>query len=111
MAHCVISRIVDTGDDHYARLLTALGEAVTVCMVHAHYEPCPAGGQPASPVPLHTDLRHGRVPAVAEWVTRTARQRPLVIHQGNLGSAAPAHETGGPPCWCRPEIIPAVDGP
>jgi hypothetical protein len=108
VAHCVISRVRDANDPT-GRLLEALmGGPMTACVVHAHHHPCPRDGQPADPAPLHTDDRHGRVPAVALWATRTDRQRPLVIHQGNLGSTAPAHETDGVLCWCRPEVLPAV---
>lgn len=109
MARCVISRIHDD-HSHYARLLGVLGEPVTACMVHVHYQPCPHDGQPADPNPVHTDDRHGRIPAVAQWATRTGRQRPLVIHQGSLDCPSPAHELDGPLCWCRPEVIPATDG-
>lgn len=109
MAHCVISRIVDGGPDPRVFLAQAvLGGPVTVCMVHAHYQPCPSDGAPAVREPLHTDDHVGRVPAVAEWATRTARQRPLVIHQGSLACRAPAHETDGVLCWCRPEVVPAA---
>lgn len=111
MAHCVVSRSLNSTDDHYARLLTALGEPITVCLVHCHYQPCPADGQPAVPAALHTDDHVGKVPAVAEWATRTARQRPPVIHQGSLACTAPAHETDGVLCWCHPEVIPPTGDP
>jgi hypothetical protein len=108
MAHCVISRIHGTDGPLPWLVEVMTGGPVTVCVVHAHHHPCPRDGQPADPSPLHTDDHHGRVPAVALWATRTDRQRPLVIHQGNLASTAPEHETGGPLCWCRPEVLPAV---
>jgi hypothetical protein len=108
MAHCVISRVHDVDDSTWRLLEAALGGPVTACMVHAHRHPCPHDGEPAVRAPVHTDDHVGRVPAVAEWATRTARQRPLVIHQGSLACAAPAHETDGVLCWCRPEVIPAT---
>lgn len=111
MARCVISRIHGTDGPLPWLLEVMTGGTATVCVVHAHYQPCPHDGQPANPAPIHTDDRYGKVPAEAEWATRTARQRPLVIHQGSLASTAPAHETDGVLCWCRPEVLPATGDP
>lgn len=93
-AHCVITR--------------SRPDAMPICHVHAYPQvegACPGAGREAVTDPLHRDLRHGRIPAVADWTTRTDRQRPLLIHNGNLECVAPPH--GDVDCWCRPETIPA----
>lgn len=111
MAHCVISRIRDADDPTGQLLELIMGGPMTACVVHRHPHPCPNDGEPADPAPIHVDDRYGRVPAVAQWASRTARQRPLVIHQGSLACTAPAHETDGVLCWCRPEVIPPTGDP
>jgi hypothetical protein len=96
-AHCVILR---------------LAGGMPVCHVHEHPvdpgQPCPGNGQPADGTAVHDCDRWGRVRAAADWATATDRQRPLVIHRGDLRSERPAHETDGVLCWCRPEVIPAA---
>jgi len=82
------------------------------CAVHDHPNPCPRNGQPAAPGPVHDDDRWGRLTAITTWIYRTARQRPLVIHEGNLDCARPSrpHDLVGD-CWCRYELVPAADTP
>jgi len=95
----VVSVVADSATGPFA--------ATSACVVHCHHAPCPDNGRPANPDPLHSDTTFGRVRTVAEWATRTDRQRPLVIHQGSLASMHPEHWTDGRDCWCQPETVPA----
>jgi hypothetical protein len=76
MAYCVISAVADP-----VKLSAQPG-----CVVHAEWAPCHRNGEPASTVVLHTDDVNGRDRVVSLWARRTHRQRPLVIHHGDLGS-------------------------
>jgi hypothetical protein len=95
MARCVLSMIVDT-DNNCAYVLA--------CMVHTHYAPCPKGGEPANPIPLHGWT--GDDGLIRRWEERTGQQRPLLIHNGDVTDD---HEVGAAlACWCDPEVHLAV---
>lgn len=95
MAHCVVSRLIDT--EVGVRL---------ACIVHAHIAPCPLNGDPAAPGPMHCSDEPGRDAVIKSWELRTHRQRTVVIHRGSL-DAKKQHATGRTSfdCWCEPEIL------
>jgi hypothetical protein len=91
----VVSTIVDTDNDAFA----------VACMVHLSYAPCPHDGEPANELPLHVDTTDERAAVVEAWTIRTHRQRPLLIHQGDMTDGS--HDTHGG-CQCGPEVLAAV---
>jgi hypothetical protein len=99
MAHCVVSEIYDTDDETF----------VPACMVHTHNAPCPRDGQPANPNPIHIGDQPSRVEALAMWHQRTGKQRPLVLHRGNIGDVG--HTLEASDCPCLPEFFTAKDRP
>lgn len=93
MAYCIHSLINEPFPD-----------AAIACMVHAVVWPCPRDGEPASPVPLHADTTPSREATVKMWEIRVARQRPLIIHRGDVTDGT--HELSED-CLCHPEALPA----
>jgi hypothetical protein len=99
MARCVISAIVDTDDGNALR---------AACMVHVTIAPCWKDGEAPSPLPIHADLRCSRADVIRAWEIRTHRQRPLVIHNGDMTDDS--HNLGDEAaCSCRPEVLPAEE--
>lgn len=99
MAYCILSMIVDT-DNHDAYVLA--------CVVHTEYAPCSHDGEPASPIALQAWTERDPDGTVAMWELRTGKQRPLLIHNGDVLDEPELEVGGGLTCWCRPEIREAV---
>jgi hypothetical protein len=99
VAHCVISRIVDTD---------AGNAIVPGCAVHAAFAPCMHDGEPASPVPLHT-FDGDRDEAIRMWRLKTHRQRPLIVHDMTRITDPHDHvfENEVLPCPCSAEVLAA----
>lgn len=101
MATCVRSVIIDTDGG-------LPGVRTEACMVHTHRWPCPRQGHPADPAPLHAYPPYTtRGQALRMWEIRTARQRPLIIHDMTRLADPDDHifETRVLPCPCGPEIL------
>jgi hypothetical protein len=81
------------------------------CTVHCCYLPCPRGGQPASPVPMHTDASRPLGEVVDYWMAVCGGHRPMVVHRGSFAGDDREHVISrSRDCWCAPRLLPAGTG-
>jgi hypothetical protein len=85
------------------------------CVVHTHYAPCPLDGEPACPLPLHSDAHPSLEAVLAFHAERTLGQRPLVLHRGRITDLGPDGQehvvSERTDCWCGPTLYPPQEVP